>query len=465
MEPSPINAVALFRYEVIAPLLALTPGRGVLKRAIAKRIESGFDHPRRGRVHLGYGTVEEWIYLYRGGGLAALVPVRRRDRGRSRRIADEAAERIEDLATGERRLDGPGILEELRADPETRHAIPSLSTLYRFLRARGIDLAREAPTTDRRAFAFDLAGDCWQVDVMYGPSIATKAGTRRKTYLIAVLDDATRLVAHAEFYFEQHLRSLKDALKQAFLKRGLPRRLYADNGKIFRSRLLLAVCARLGIHLIHTRPYLPQGRGKLERFFGTVRRGFLRRVDLPRVESLAALNRLLFAFIEGEYHVRRHRGIGGETPLDRFVRLSGGLRPLPADVDLDDLLLDEVRRRVRRDGTFTLLGKTFEAGPLFVSEKVVVRYDPFDLRRVRVELERGGPVVAAFPVDLAGNRHVARQRPEAIPPKPAPPLRALEERARRLEEEGGPGVRPAPAPDAAPDDTDPGAEQGGVARG
>jgi len=152
-----------------------------------------------------------------------------------------------------------------------RRDVGEHSDAYRFLRTRGIDLARTPPSTDHRAFAFDRAADCWQVDVMYVPSIATNTGTRRKTYPIVVVDGATRLVAHAEFEFEPHLRSLKDALKQAFFKRGLPRRRYTDDGKVFRSRLLLAVCARLGLHLIHTRPYRPQGRGEVERFFGTVR--------------------------------------------------------------------------------------------------------------------------------------------------------------------------------------------------
>jgi putative transposase len=179
------------------------------------------------------------------------------------------------------------------------------------------------------------------------------------------------------------------------------------------------------------------------------------------VEDLAALNRLFFAFVEGEYHVRRHRGIGGETPLDRWMRLSGGIRPLRAETDLDELFLEEVRRRVRRDGTLTLRGKTFEAGPGFVSRKVVVRYDPFDLRFVRVRSEAGGPEMRAFPVDLRGNRHVARGTPKEAPKRTPPPLRSLEEQARRLEEEGPP--RP-PASSPAPEDLDDD-EEGEVARG
>jgi hypothetical protein len=261
---------------------------------------------------------------------------------------------------------------------------------------------------------------------MYGPSLPTTDGQRRKTYLIAILDDATRVIVHAEFYFEQHLRTLKDCLKQAMLKRGVPRRFYFDNGKIFRSRLLLALCARLGIQLLHTRPYQPQGRAKLERWFLTVRRRFLPRVDLDRCDGLAGLNRLLFAWIEGEYHLRPHRGLAGEKPLDRWLRLSEGIRSLPPDVDLDALFRDEVTRRVGKDGTLTMSGRRFEAGPSFIGRKVTVRFDPFDLRAVLV-IADSGESVTAYPVDLAANRRVRRQPLPEPGRRTPPPLRSLEQ--------------------------------------
>jgi len=429
------NDIALFRFEVIAPLLNLQGPRGVLRRAIEKLAERVWDHPLRGRVKLGAGTIEEWLYLYRQGGLEALQRRPRKDRGHSRRIDDELAERIEELARAEQPLDGPSILKELEADEAFKLSLPSLSTLYRFLKARGLDTLRLPASRDHRAFEFDLAGDCWQADVMYGPHLCTPSGTRRRTYLIAVLDDATRLIAHAQFYFEQHLCSLRDALKQAFLKRGLPRRLYVDQGRIFKSRQLLHLAARLGIQLLHTRPYRPQGRAKLERFFGTVRRAFLRRVLVDRLSGIDELNRLLWAFIEGEYHVHPHRGLGGETPLDRWVRRAEGIRPVPPDIDLDAQFLEETSRRVRKDGTLTVRGKVFEAGPLFIGHKVTVRFDPFDLRWVRIVCERGGET-AAYPVDLVGNRYVAR-RPDDERSTTHPDLKSLRQRAADLEKEGG----------------------------
>ena len=442
------QAMALFRYQVIAPLLCLDGPRGNLQREIRRLADRTHEHPRRGGIRLGFGTIEEWMYRYRKEGLEGLRSQPRKDRGASRRIDGELAVRIEELARGRPDLDGRSILAELRTPREGDPApsiLPSMSTLYRFLRAQGLDQRRAPRRRDHRAYTFDLAGDCWQGDVMYGPSLPAKDGSRRKTYLLAIIDDATRVIAHAQFYYEQHLRSLKDCLKQAFCKRGLPRRLYFDNGQIFRSRMLLLLAARLGIHLIHSRPYQPQGRAKIERWFLSVRKSFLPRVDLDRLEDLAALNRLLFAWIEGEYHVTPHRGLGGEAPLDVWLRLSQGIRPLPRDVDLDQLFLEQTSRRVAKDGTLTLNGKTFEAGPYLIGERVTVRFDPFDLRRVIV---RGvhGEERDAFPVDLQGNRRLRRNPDEPgnenHRPHPAgtegahtkAPLQALEGLARKLEQ-------------------------------
>jgi transposase InsO family protein len=404
------QSVALWRYQIIAPLLALAGPRGSLKSAIARLAAQTQQHPVRGPTRVAFGTIEEWLYRYKRHGFDALRPQVRRDQGHSRAIDDELAEQIEAMARARPELDGPGILAQLRSTLGVARALPSLSSLYRFLRARGLDQRQFPRHRDHRAYAFDLAGDCWQADVMYGPALATREGTRRQTYLLAILDDATRLVPHAQFYFEQHLRSLKDCLKQALMKRGLPRRLYCDNGQIFRSRLVLQLAARLGFQLLHTRPYRPQGRAKLERWFGTVRRAVLARTDTTRLTGLEELNRILFAWIEGEYHVTPHRGLEGETPLDRWLRLSEGIRPLPRDLDLDELFLEETTRRVAKDGTFTLQGKMFEAGPRWIAQHLTVLFDPFDLRRV---LFRCGDSTTheAFPVDLGGNRRLRRNAP------------------------------------------------------
>jgi putative transposase len=170
--------VALWRYGIIAPLLHLEGPRGLLSRQIRRLAERFHEHPFKGRVRVGWGTIEHWLYDYRKDGLDGLRPRTRKDKGQSRRIEGPMAERITELARSCPQLDGPQLLAELRCRMKEPALLPSLSTLYRFLRARGLDQRRAPIRKDHRAFAFDLAGDCWQSDVLFGPTLPVPDGTR-----------------------------------------------------------------------------------------------------------------------------------------------------------------------------------------------------------------------------------------------------------------------------------------------
>ncbi len=416
--------ISLFRYQVIAPLLSLDPGRGAIKRAIRDLASKTWEVPGSDKVSIGFGTIEHWLYRYRQGSLPALRPSPRADAASSRKITGPVAQAVEDLLTARPHLSSPLVLKELLARSLARDGDLSLSCLQRFRKAQGLTPRGLHARRDLRAFEFEFPGDCWQCDLLYGPSLPTTDGRRRKAYLYAVIDDSTRLICHAQFYFAQDLESLKDTFRQAFLKRGLPKRLYVDNGQIFRSKQLLALAAQLGFQLLYSRPYRPEGRGKIERWFLTVRSSFLPRVN-PDLDSLDRLNRLLWAWVEGEYHIAVHRGIG-ESPLDKWLRLADHIRPAPPDLDLERLFLARTSRRVRKDGTFTIQGRLFEAGVDFIGSKVSVRFDPFDLRRVWIARDGGADERQAYPVDLEGNRTV-RRAPDPDPaPPPDRPLRSLD---------------------------------------
>jgi len=424
--------IALFRYEVIAPLLHVEPGGGALKQAIEKLVEKAWTIPYSETTSIGYGTIEHWLYRYKGGGMPALKPSPRADNAQSRKITGEVAEAVEEILESHPDLSGPLVLKELAARDLIRSGDLSLSSLWRFRKARGLDAGRIPLRRDRRAYAFEFPGDCWQCDIMYGPALPTEDGRRCKAYLYAVIDDATRLVCHAQFHFKQDLKALKDTLKQAFLKRGLPKRLYMDNAKIFQTKQLLVVAAQLGFHLLHTKPYRPEGRGKVERWFRTVRASFLPRLDLNRIESLDRLNRLLWAWIEGEYHQTVHRALG-EPPLDRWLRLADHVRPAPPDLDIEMLFLARATRRVKKDGTFTLKRSLFEAGVDFIGEKIVVRFDPFDLRKVRISREGEAEEREAYPLDLDANRRVSRLPDPEPPPRKEVPLQSLDRLADEMD--------------------------------
>lgn len=194
---------------------------------------------------------------------------------------------------------------------------------------------------DRRRFAFVQAGELWMSDVMHGPRVGVGDRTRRKTYLIAFIDDATRVVPSAAFALSENTQTFLSVLQQSILRRGLPQRLSVDNGANYRSQQLALVCAKRGIALIHARPDRPQGKGKIERFFRTVRAQVLTRLTAADTASLTALNRRLAVWIEGEYHHSPHRGLAGLTPLEQWAQHAAGVRFPEPGLDLTDLFLFE----------------------------------------------------------------------------------------------------------------------------
>jgi putative transposase len=201
--------------------------------------------------------------------------------------------------------------------------------------------------------------------------------------LYAILDDASRLSPHAQFYDHQGLNALLDCLRQAVAARGLPQRLYVDNGHVYRSQQLARIAASLGILITHTPPYQPEGRGKIERFFRSLREQFLANLDRKRSLALEALNERLGAWLEQLYHRSEHAGLG-TTPLLRWQRDIERVRQLPPATDLRRLFFHRLDRLVRRDSTFLLQKRFYEAPAHLAGQTVEVRFDPLDLFQVEI---------------------------------------------------------------------------------
>jgi hypothetical protein len=280
---------------------------------------------------------------------------------------------------------------------------------------------------DRRRFAFERAGQLWMSDIMHGPTVFVGDRTKRKTYLIAFIDDATRVIPYAAFALAENTQAFLPILKQAILRRGFSERLYVDNGAHYRSHHLAIVCAKLGITLIHARPYRPQGKGKIERWFKTVRAQLLIRLTTEDTRSLEALNRRLAAWVEGEYHHTPHRGLDGQTPLERWAQTAHEVRFPEPTLDLDDLFLFETARKVQKDRTVSLDGLVYEVDAALIGERVTLRYDPSAPAGRPIQVWHAGrQIQCAKPVDLYANCFVKRNRPswtlnvDGPAPEPAP---------------------------------------------
>ena len=240
-----------------------------------------------------------------------------------------------------------------------------LSVLYSFLKKNNLE--RPKKLIDRRAFEADNPNELWQSDILHGP-LVLDGSKKRKAYLIAIIDDNSRLIPHAQFYFSERLDDFKSCLKSAIEKRGLPQKLYIDNGACYKAMNVEQVAACLGIGIIHTPPYTPQGRGKIERWFRYVRESFL---SLCR-ESLGIneLNERFYDWIE-EYHNKVH-STTGQTPLERYRLDMKCVRVAPPDLYNYFRFIEF--RRVKKDRTLRLNGTVFEAPVELIDYRVELRF-------------------------------------------------------------------------------------------
>ncbi len=434
--------VALFRHGLIADLAHLPPGSPGIGAQLRARADQDYVIPGTQRTRVAAETLRDWLYHYRRGGFDALYPKPRADRGQPRRMPPQAAELLIALKTAHPTWSVRQVVKEANRSGQLPAGVRlARSTVYRLLHAEGLMTppGAVADGTDRRRFSFRYAGQLWMSDVMHGPAVAD-GRRRRKTRLIAFLDDATRMCPHAAFAYSENTAAFLPVFKQALSRRGVPQRLYVDNGANYRSQQLRLVCAKLSIALIHARPYQPQGKGKIERFFRTLRAQFLASLPPGADASLDLLNRRLGGYLERDYHDTPHRGLDGNTPFQQWALSADEVRYLDAATDLDDLFLFEAKRRVNNDRTVSLNGRVYEVDPLLVGRTVILRYDPEapPTRPLQVRHNGADAGHATFP-DAYANASVKRARPsrhlqsDAPAPQPPPSPLALRHLHRRQE--------------------------------
>jgi len=387
---------ALWRYSLIrepADARLSCAERGALVRWLAARLHA---HPSGELRSVGRTTLDDWIRAYRGGGFGALVPRQRASVSRTPRALLEQAEAL--------RRENPqrtcAQIQRIIAAANGGRG-PSASTVERHL--RGLGLTRAALRSERRAFGrfeAERPNELWVADCLHGPVIDGK-----RAILFAVLDDHSRLVVGARFCHAESTVRLEGVLRSAFQARGLPGRLYVDNGAPYASRQLARVCAALGIRLTHSTPGRPQGRGKIERFFRTLRQEVLVELDGHQQPGLAELERILQAWIERIYHQRVHSETK-TTPLERF----GDFTPrYPTAVELREAFLWSETRLVTKTATVSLLGNRYEVDQALCGRRVELRFDPYDLELIEVHYG-GRPCGHAVPHQIG--RHVHPQADE-----------------------------------------------------
>jgi len=411
-----IDPKTLFRLSVLGPLISRERlERGELQQIIRDLAEREYAIPGTRRRHLGEKTIQGWYYTWRRQGMAGLVPQARQDRGQSK-LAPTIQEAILTAKRDNPRRSIRQIQHLLEAAGTVARDSLSRSTIHRLLQRHGVSRMTGSASLaeEKRSFVAATANTIWYGDVMHGPKVPIR-GKLAKAYLVTLFDDASRLVAHSAFCPGETALDIEGVLKQALLKRGRPIKLVVDNGAAYRAQTLQGICARLGIHLIHCRPYAPEGKGKLERWHRTCRDQFLSELDERLITGLDDLNARLWAWLEQVYHRRPHAGLGGMTPLARYQQDLPQIRTLgPLAPQLDALFLHRVSRLVRKDGTVSFQGDRFEV-PFELSGKTVrLVVDPHAGTVVGVENEKGEAVGQATPLDALANLNRTRRKPDPV---------------------------------------------------
>jgi len=418
------QAIGLFRYQLICPALdtALsTKQRGKLVREIAAGTHTD---PFGNQVRISRETLDRWIRRYRAGGFEALVP-------ESRRLAARTDAQVLELAASLKRENPTRTVAQVARILRTATGwAPSESTLLRhFHRLELMGPAAGQPPAVFGRFEAADPNELWVGDALHGPRVGD-----RKTYLFAFLDDHSRLATGYRFGFAEDTVRLAVALKPALAARGVPAGIYVDNGSAFVDAWLLRACAKLGVRLVHSAPGRPQGRGKIERFFRTVREQFLIEVTDTASEDLAAagvddatalleLNRLFTAWVETEYHRRTHTETG-QSPLARWEagwdRL-GRTPAMPTADELTEAFLWSEYRVVAKTATVSLHANTYQVDAALVGRRVELVFSPFDLETVEVRY-RDTSYGKALPHTISRRAH-PKAKPETLESEPPPTSR------------------------------------------
>lgn len=404
MNHDEIETVALFRYDLIYPLISDNfPDQN--KQAYLRRIaETERTLPNGKRGYVQAGTLREWALNYRKQGFAGLKPKARNDRGTSRKLTQEQMREIIRLKRENTKRAATVIRKRMTATGFFPEGVPSVSTIQRYLAKVTPDLRRDQKE-DMRAFEMAHVNELWQIDTTHGPFI-TVEGRKRKVYIVGIIDDASRYLVGWSMAFEDNAIAVQMALKQAIQTYGKPQQLYADNGRPYANRQLALICADLGIGLRHAQVYHGNQKGKIERWFGVMKQQWMSDLDYQAFHSLEAL-RSNFANYVREKNNQSHGSLPQRmSPVDRLSAEPDMIHPVSKQ-RLDLAFLHREERKVASDGTIKLNGNQYETGRATLGERVMVRYQP-DLSAVYIEWEE--QLVPVKLVDKVNNGHAPRQR-------------------------------------------------------
>lgn len=371
------NTIALFRYGLISPVVNGTYEDKTQMDYFRRISQSKYDLLGK-EITFSVTTIKKWYLLYRNEGYDGLVPKSRTDLNTSRKLKKEVQDKIVEYKKTFPHISGTLIYRKLIEEGYINENEVSKSTILKFIREHYL-LFSDATKIDRRAFEMEFANDMWDADTSHGPYL-TINNKKIKTYLIAIIDDASRLITNAKFYYEDNAVNFQTTFKEALKKYGIPKRIFLDNGKTYKNEQLGIICANVGMALIYTKPYSPESKAKIERWFHTMKETWMRGIKWDEIESIEELNDMLNEFVN-DYNSKIHSSLRindkNVSPKQRWFKDQDRIKKIDSNV-LDEYFLHTAYPRIRSDSIAYINKIEYEVPTKYIGQKIVVKYDYSD---------------------------------------------------------------------------------------
>ena len=367
------QAIALFRYSVIAPLETGSWDPGMSKNdffrdAASKTYTDPDGRPKKISVY----TIKKWHHCYKRDGFEGLMPKSRSDEGVSRALDQEQKEQIQHLLNKYPRITAAEIHRRLLSNGSIDIGEVSLSTLERFVRLirkeDSVPLGKEMHRYERAHI-----NEVWYGDTCFGPYMSTPDGKKR-IYFMALIDDSSRFIVAADVFFHDNYENLMSLIRSAVLKHGVPHLFSFDNGPSYRNSQMELLAARIGSSVHYCEPFTPTSKSKIERWFLTMRLQYLATLDMNQFDSLDILRKDFDAYVL-RYNQSVHSSLDGLSPQERFFSEPEKIRRL-SEFDAAHSFMLETERRVSADGVVSIDSKEYEVHYRYAKQRIRIRYSP-----------------------------------------------------------------------------------------
>lgn len=406
MEQQKKHDIALMKYSAIAPVISGLPAQYKSFSEYFRDVsERGILHPDGTLRHYAVSTIAKWYELYSKDGFDSLQPHGRSDEGKPRKLDNALQEQLLYLKEHYPRMGAAAIYKQLQHNGSIRRGELSESTVLRFINRLSTE-KKMADNQDMRRYERPHINEVWCGDSSAGPYLKTPDGKKRRVYVIALIDDASRMVVGVDVFFNDTFVNLMSVLKSAVAKYGVPKVLNFDNGGAYKNRQMELLAARVGSTINYCRPYTPTAKAKIERWFRTMKDQWMASLDLRDFHSLDALHGSLSAFVRS-YNLTPHSSLKGKSPQDRFFSEPERIRRLDMQ-RIEESFLLELERRVSADSVIVIDGVEYEVDYRFSKQRITLRYSP-DMKDIFV-LERDGSLTPIRLLNKQENASIKREK-------------------------------------------------------